>query len=409
MMGLLLFFGACSPKTTGVLRSPEHRGGVAGTTTPKEEESTKESKTTDATLDAKKAEALRNNIALILPFQLDRVNPSGLSKEDVTRSALALDFYQGLQLGLDQLSEEGKSFSLNVLDSKDDEMHSAAIARSEKISNAAIVIGPVYPKEIKTFGTNLGNKRVLQINPLAASKASDFGLPNLVSVTPSIDVHMKAIAAKVAKDYSSLDEVIIYNTSDNDGRQFLQGFAAALRSLKSAIQVKSVSNIEELNEALTPTGKNLLIAGTTDRFQLRTLLNNLEKKSSEELYKFKLYGHPLWDRIDFSSFSSFSSYSPTITAESHLMTWSADAEKFKEQYYTLYGVNPSDHSYKGYDAAIYFGSLLSKHGDKYADYITKESFDGLFSSYKFEYDDRAGYVNQAVSYKTYKGSSFQLN
>src|SRR5690606_30157734 len=181
---LLLILGACSPKTR-VLKSPDHRGGNVGGTIPKEDKREVADKEKTAE-DVRKAEAARNSVALILPFQLDKVSPHMLSKEDVNRSAIALDFYQGFQLGLDELAQKGRPFSLNVIDSRDNEMHNQSIAKSEEVSNAALIVGPVFPKEITTFGSHLSNKNVLQVNPLAASRAREFSLPNLVSLTPSI-------------------------------------------------------------------------------------------------------------------------------------------------------------------------------------------------------------------------------
>ncbi|GHE34703.1 hypothetical protein GCM10017764_17320 [Sphingobacterium griseoflavum] len=400
---------ACSPKV-GVLKSPDHRGGNVGSTTTdtdkpgstKGEESAEES-------GAKGKRVLENSIALVLPFQLDRLNPNAVSKEDIKRSAIALDFYQGFQLGLDELANNGKSFALHVLDSRDNEGQNIAIAKSEDVDDAALIVGPVYPKEIHAFGKNLVNKDILQINPLAASRPSEFNLPNLVSLTPAIDVHTKAAAIRVARDYDAGDVVVIYNTTDNDGRQFLSGFLSELRRLKPSVQVRSVSSIAQLNESLLTAGTNRIVTGTTDKFQLRTLLNNLDAKSTEAFYTFNIYGHPLWDRIDFSMYENFSNYNPIISAESHLKAWAAGAKQFKDTYYSLYGVNPSDYSYKGYDAAKFFGGLLAKYGRDYRSHVTKEPFDGIFSSYQFEQHDHAGYVNHAVTYKSYKGSSFQLN
>lgn len=406
VLALLLFLGACSPKTR-VLKSPDHRGGNVGGTIPKEDKPEVVGKEKTAE-DARKAEAARNSVALILPFQLDKVSPHMLSKEDVNRSAIALDFYQGFQLGLDELAQKGRSFSLNVIDSRDSEIHNQSIAKSEEISNAALIVGPVFPKEITTFGTYLSNKNVLQVNPLAASKARDFSLPNLVSLTPSIDVHTKAMAQRVANDYKTGDVVVIYNTTDNDSRQFLGGFLSELKKAKPSIQVRSVSSIPQLNEEISLTGTNLIVAGTTDRFQLRSFVSNLEAKSSEEFYMFRVYGHPLWDRIDFSIYERFGDFRPVITSENHLKTWARGTNEFKEKYYALYSVNPSDYSYKGYDAARYFGDLLAKYGENYPEHITKEKFEGLFSTYSFDYNEAWGFVNNAVSFKSYQGSSFQL-
>lgn len=406
ILGLFLFLGACSPKTR-VLKSPDHSGGNIGSTLPKEEGPEIEDEE-EKVEDVRRAEAARNSVALVLPFQLDRISPQALSKEDVNRSAIALDFYQGFQLGLDELAQKGRSFSLHVVDSRDNEIRNQSIAKSEEIANAALIIGPVFPKEITTFGTHRLNKSVLQVNPLAATKAQEFNLPNLVSLTPSIDVHTKAMAARVARDYKTGDVVIIYNTSDNDGRQFLNGFLSELKKANSSVQVRSVSSIPQLNQEISLTGTNLVVAGTTDRFQLRSFLSNLEIKSSEEFYMFRVYGHPLWDRIDFSIYERFGDFQPVITTESHMKTWARGAKEFKDQYYSLYGVNPSDYSYKGYDAAKYFGNLLAKYGDDYPEYITKEKFEGLFSTYSFDYNESWGFVNNAVSFKSYQGSSFQL-
>src|SRR5690606_28009204 len=334
--------------------------------------------------------------------------PHTLSKEDVNRSAIALDFYQGFQLGLDELAQKGRSFSLNVVDSRDNELHNQSIARSEDVTNAALIVGPVFPKEITTFGTHRSNKKVLQVNPLAATKAREFNLPNLVSLTPSIDVHTKAMAGRVARDYNTGDVVIIYNTSDNDGKQFLSGFLSELKKANPAVQVQSVSSIPQLNDQISLTGTNLVVAGTTDRFQLRSFVSNLEIKSSEEFYTFRVYGHPLWDRIDFSIYEHFGEFQPVITTENHMKAWTKGAKEFKDQYYLLYGVNPSDYSYKGYDAARYFGNLLAKYGDDYPEHITKEKFEGLFSTYAFDHNEEWGFVNNAVSFKNYQGSSFQL-
>jgi len=357
----------------------------------------------------RKAEAARNSVALVLPFQLDKIAPHNLSAEDINRSAIALDFYQGFQLGLDELAQKGRSFSLNVVDSRDNESHNRSIARSAAVESAALVVGPVFPKEITTFGTNLANKNVLQVNPLAATRPREFGLPNLVSLTPSIEVHTKAMAERVAQDYKRGDVVIIYNTSDNDGRQFLNGFLSELKQANPNIEVRSVSSIPQMNEELSPAGRNLVVTGTTDRFQLRSFLSNLEAKSSEEFYTFNVYGHPLWDRIDFSIYDRFGDFKPVITSESHLKVSGREVKKFTEDYYSQYGVQPSDYSYKGYDAAQYFGSLLAKYGEDYSEYITKEKFEGLFSTYQFDYNDAWGFVNRAVTFKRYQGSSFQLN
>lgn len=407
LYGIILFLGvaACTPKV-GVLRSPDYKGNVGSGTDTKKSDAASDKETKDV---AGKKHLAGSNIALVLPFQLNQISTSSILEKDVKRSALALDFYQGFQLGLEDLARKGKNFYLDVLDSRDDDFQNATLAKSETVSEAAVVVGPVYPKEIKSFGTNLSNKDVLQINPLAASMPTEFNLPNLVSLRPPIKAHTQAIAREVANGFSGGDVIIIYNTADNDGRQFLNGMLAAIRQVKANVNVVSVSSITQLNEKLSNTGFTHVIAGTTDKLQIRTLINNLSSKAKEGVYNFQLYGHPLWDRFDWSIYPEFADLKPRISSESVLKEWTAPAKKFKEAYNMKYGVQPSDHSFRGYDCALYFGSLLAKYDKaQLKENLDKEEYEGLYSRYKFSHNNTWGYVNEAVAIRIYRNGSFQL-
>ncbi len=393
---------SCTPKVS-VLRSPDH----TAVNTVAEEKS--EASNTAATNANKDNKFNQRNIALLLPFQLNQVAVGTLDDKDVKRSALALDFYQGFELGLEQLAKKGASFNLDVLDTRDNVTHVAKLGTSAKVNNASIVIGPVYPQEIKSFGASFTDKAVLQINPLSAAMPSEYNLPNLVSITPPIKSHANAIAAKVAKEFGPGDVIIIYNTANPDSRQFLTGMVAAIKQAKSTVNVVSVSTIAQLNENLKLGGINYVIAGTTDKTQLNSLIDNLTSKYLENFYAINLFGHPLWDRYDFSSYADFANLNPLITSESNLRTWSAAVKSFREDYNSSFGVKPSDASYKGYDAAIYFGGLVNKYGaGNIADKLTKEPFTGIFSAYKFKHNDTWGFANESVFFKIYRNGSFQL-
>src|SRR5690606_15267848 len=270
---LLFGISACTPKV-GVLRSPEYKGDVgAGTDTKANRDDASDKAVKDAV--ASKKNLLESNIALVLPFQLDQISTSAIMEKDVKRSALALDFFRSFQLGLEESSKNGKDFALHVLDSRDNDIQNATLAKSEAVEDAAVVVGPVYPKEIKSFGQNLSNKNILQINPLAATMPSEFNLPNLVSLTPSIKMHSNAIGQAVAKEYSMGDVIVLYNTTDSDGRQFLSGMSGVIKQGAGQAHIVSVSSIAQLNEQLANGAVTHVVTGTTDKLQIRLLVTNL--------------------------------------------------------------------------------------------------------------------------------------
>lgn len=404
LLGLLIFVASCTPKV-GELRSPDYKGDVGAGVDKDKTDAEKDEDKGDV---EKKDKLSGSNIALLLPFQLHQISSNSILKEDVNRSALALDFYQGFQMGLEE-SSKSKNIFLNVQDSRDDNVQNATLAKSADMEDMSIIVGPVYPKEIRTFGDNFSNKNVLQVNPLAASMPSEFNLPNLVSLTPSIKAHSTGIAQEVARQFRSGDIVLVYNTSDNDARQFLEGMADKIHQAKSGVRVISVSSIGQLEESLSATGVTHVVAGTTDKLLIRALVNSLTGKWNESAYNIRLYGHPLWDRYDWSIYSDFASFHPKITAESTLKPWTTAAREFREQYVNKYGVQPSDHSYKGYDCARYFSGLLNKYDkDALKEHLVEEPYQGLYSNYEFTHNPAWGFSNSSVAIRVYNKGGFQL-
>ena len=177
-LGAVLTVSSCSPKTTGgVLKNPNVYGnkGNEAEKNKTEEEKKEESKKEEAV----KAADQSKSIALLLPFQLNMISNQNVVEADVKRSALALDFYQGFQLGVNEAAKKPGDFNIKVMDTQDNEMKNLSIAGSKEIENASLIVGPVYPKEIRSFARGNKNTKVLQVSPLAATMPTEFNISNL--------------------------------------------------------------------------------------------------------------------------------------------------------------------------------------------------------------------------------------
>lgn len=397
----LFAVSSCTPKTTGVLRNPNVPGGNVGRDqgVPKSEGEKKDEKVEDH-LEKK------TNIALLLPFQLNKLAPSNITEEDIKRSALALDFYQGFKLGVEETSKKAGDYKISILDTEDSELKNVTLAATPEVEQANIIIGPVFPKEIRSFSKGLVNKKVLQVSPLAASMPTEFNLSNLVSITPPIRVHMLAIANLVASDYHEEDVVLIFDGRDNDHRQFIAGFEQELKKKNPLITIIHADTETELKQSMPDVGTAFVVSGTTQREKLRSLISTLNNQIDDGS-TIKLFGHPLWERFDFKPFDNFYRMQPTISAESHLKVWNSEVQNFQRSYKSNFKVEPSDYAYKGYDAGRYFVTLINKYGADYAEKVAEEEFAGLYSDYQFVYNQQWGFVNQKVILKTYRNGSFQ--
>ncbi|RZK53711.1 MAG: amino acid ABC transporter substrate-binding protein, partial [Pedobacter sp.] len=162
-LGLILF--GCSPK---VVTTTPSKPVVNNTPTTKIDKPVK--KFTEA------------NISLIIPFKLNELNLQTATKAQVEKSDMALDFYQGVMLGIDSAAVNGLNFKLNVFDSRDENSQIASLLKKETLKNSNLIIGPVFPEGVKYISSYAIANDLAIVSPLAASKPSDFNNPKLISI-----------------------------------------------------------------------------------------------------------------------------------------------------------------------------------------------------------------------------------
>lgn len=349
-----------------------------------------------------------HEVALILPFQLNRSGATVPTAADLQRAELALDFYQGFKLGLEKQTARGAHFKLHVLDSRDSEDETRVIARSADVQNAALVVGPVYPKEIEVFGATAGLEAsdVLQISPLAATMPTAFNLSNLVSITSPIMTHIRAVAARIVDTYEQGDVVLLYETNESSSQQFLGPLRNLLRELNPAIPLHSVQNEERLQELARIRGTNLVVSGSTNRFQVIAMMDQLRNLRDQTGVKIRVFGHPNWAKISLPESTGMESFQTTISSTYYIDSRKTAVQDFKEWYQSEYDVEPNEFAFKGYDAGMYFGGLLARYGRSYRDYLVKTEFEGLHNSFEFQYHSQWGFVNQAVHFLHYRQGQF---
>lgn len=348
-----------------------------------------------------------NQIALLLPFQLNQSTGNNPTANDVQRAALALDFYQGFGMALNKLAEQGTDFELNVLDTRDNESENIRIAQLEEVREAALVVGPVFPKEIQAFSQRAELGEALQVSPLAASAPGDFGNPNLVTLTAPLAVHTRVLAEEIAKSAKSGDVVLLYNLGDASSRQFLPAVGAEIQRSNPGVTVREVNDLEALTEHARTMGTNYVVCGTVNKYQIIPLLNSLTTLAADHGTDIRLFGHPNWEKLDFDASDGLDAFRTRITTSYHVNKNASAVRQFEREYRDEFGVEPSEFAFKGYDAAYYFGSLLAKYGRDYRDHIVKEEYDGMHNTFRFSYDPATGYVNGHVLMLEYRQGEFR--
>jgi len=343
-----------------------------------------------------------NSIVLLLPFALDRIK-SEPTRADVKHVEVPLDFYQGFKLAIDNLVQKGYNFKLTVLDTRDNTVQSARLAVTPEVQSADLIVGPIFPKEIPAF-SNAGKLTYsLQVSPLAASKPSQFNIPNLVSLVAPIDLHSQGLANYLNEVKESNDRIIIINKADNDSNGFLIPLKQSL--IEKGISFSEINDLDQIMDKFSLKGKNLVVLGTLDRYIVNSILSRLVELQGELGTIIELFGHPNWNKGSFDSLN-LSILKTKITTSFYVDSDRSNVRDFRRKYLEEFKIQPSEYAYKGFDTGYFFGTLLGEYGVNYPEHMISEDYNGLQTNYRFEKNPQWGYVNSYIQMLQFDGSQY---
>lgn len=390
---LTLILAACSPKLTPVKTE---------TTKPVEKEKTAEKKSIKKFSQA--------SIALLIPFKLNDVNLKSMSKADVEKYAMPIDFYQGFKLGLDSVAASGSNFKLNVYDTQDDNAHIGSLYKLDNFRKSNLVVGPVFPEGVKYITNYSKLNNVPVVSPLAASEPADFNNPNLISIVNNIDLHAKKIAGYIAKTFNAANTIIvIINPKKTDDEQFASPFRKYFQS-----QTNNKFIVQEYASAFTFETKMIkgkqyaVVITSSDRAFVLPTIEKLYKLKNLPAggYALSLFGHPLWSKQNYPT-DKLQALNTVISSSYKVDYRNSNVVNFVKSYRKKYGFEPGEYAFKGFDEGFYFGKLMATYGEDYLEYLTKEKYKGLHNNFIFVHDEQLGYINTSLMLLKYK--NFALN
>lgn len=352
-----------------------------------------------------------HSIALLLPFDLNTINLKTASGKNLEKASIAIDFYQGFKLALDSITISGHNFNLSVFDTQNQETRVVNLALANSVRSIDLIVGPIYPDAIKTFGefAELGDKK-LQISPLAASTPTDFNNPSLVTINNNIDQHARKIAEFISSNYQAeLVNIVLINTQKSDDAKFSNYFKRNLTNISGdKFQITERATVIALEKYLVPTKNNLVIVTSSDRQFVMPAIDKLYSLLTKQNFKMEVFGHPNWLKANYLSQEKMQVLNSRISASFYVNYKSQAVKNFIARYRDEYSFEPSEYSFKGFDMGYYFGGLLEKYGNDYAKHLKDSVYKGLHNTFKFSKDPKTGYMNTELMMLRYRNFELQL-
>lgn len=328
------------------------------------------------------------NVAIFAPLYLDSVfnNTLDIPGRTMPRYVLpGLDFYEGAQLALDTLQQQG--FRLNVLiyDSKAKQKTISNLIRSKNLDQVDLIIGAVNTPELKELSDFAREK---QVNFVSATYPNDGGINNnpfLLIANSTLKTHTEAIQNYVQQAFATKNIVLLRRNTSFEGR-----IAADIKAAYEKLDNNKKSRIREviwnegtsdndLAQYLLTDRPNICIVTAMDEAGAKSILRKLSVQAAS--YPLQIFGMPTWDIMKFKEpeLKTLQVYysSPYFNDKNSVYS------KYIYDYFKrVYKARPSDMAFKGFEMTYYFVRQLVANG-VYFNTAVNDASKQVFTSFNY--------------------------
>ncbi|MCC6412027.1 MAG: amino acid ABC transporter substrate-binding protein [Saprospiraceae bacterium] len=319
-------------------------------------------------------------IAYLLPFLTGQFD--GTKVPD--KSGLALQFYAGSQLALEEISTLGGiNLNVDVYDTETSDEDFQRLYYKPRFDKAQVYIGPVRSSQVSLLAEKTRENRRILVSPESPNMDLTSRNPGFIQTNPSLRAHCAAIAKYVRKKSKAEDVVLVCKAKEADRLPFFHD-ANPSGKFNELIMPDAAANFDNTDL------KKYLKYGRTAVFILPTwasqdfVMSFLRKLSAVKgSNRVEVYGMPQWmgySQIDPEFLINLNVH---VSSASFVNRDTEASKKFERSYFERFGTVPNDDAYNGYDVTMFTGSMLRRFGLSFPERIPRETFTGLSRKFQF--------------------------
>jgi ABC-type branched-subunit amino acid transport system substrate-binding protein len=322
-------------------------------------------------------------IAFLLPFLSNQAENTSVPE----KSRLALQFYAGAKIALEQLSKETRiNIVADVYDTQSSDADFQLLLKNPKLSKASVFIGPIRSSHVQTMAEWTKQNRKILISPDAPNSDLSFANPDFIQINPSLRAHCRAITKHIRKTHKADAVTLVCKEKESDRLTYFQEANTAigggqLGSLVVPDATNSFANID-LKKHLKPgrTSVFVLPSWSSQDFVMAFLRNLKAVKGANRV---EVYGMPQWKNFDAIEAEYFSSLNVHITSASYVPYSADNVRAFQQHFYEATGTIPDTDGFNGYDVTLFVGRMLARYGLSFPERLDFETFRALHADFRF--------------------------
>jgi ABC-type branched-subunit amino acid transport system substrate-binding protein len=292
------------------------------------------------------------NVAVILPFNLDKLNIA----ERVKANQYAYDLYEGMKMAKTKLQQEGVVVNLFAYDIGNDANELLETVNNSNFSQTDLMIGPVYPEPSKIAAGYAESSKTYVILPTTMNAEALINREYTLLYRPSLE-RQTTRTFELAKSITSGKKVAIYYS--NTRRDSTLATAYRAKAMAAGMQIvdfrKTREKIDSTATISSINAPNHVALFSGNDYDGAKVINMLNKRQ---------VGAPLFASMtafDLSRATSFGNHQVYLIDPDFVDNNKQSVKDFQAAYFSKRNTIPSVYTMQGYDIMLFSGRLLQKH------------------------------------------------
>lgn len=303
------------------------------------------------------------HLAFLLPFLSNQMTDGTVSD----KSRLALQFYAGAKIALQQLSSElDINLVADVWDTQATDADFQKLMANPQLEKASVFIGPIRSSHVQTFAEWTKKRHKILISPESPTADLTTQNPDFLQINPSLRAHCEAITRYIRKTNKPDAVTLVCKQKEADRLPYFQN--AIIGSSGSGRFAELVIPDETINFDKVDLKKHLHVDRTSvfvlpswasQDFVMAFLRKLKDIKGTNRI---EVYGMPQWRNYDAIDPEYLSSLNVHISSASWFDYSAQDVKGFQQKFYETTGTIPDEDGFNGYDVMMFTGRMLASYG-----------------------------------------------
>lgn len=266
---------------------------------------------------------------------------------------IALDFYMGIKLALDSLSDFGLNATVKLVDTRvDSSVVYNYLKTLPKENRPDLIIGPLMPNPLAAAARWCKINRVPLLSPVAAPSNLLKENPYFFSSVPSDFRLLEGMADELAQNHANDNLVLVTsgNSKDDEAMNIVRNHLGARAHLRE------VSCRGELNAMIQNDKNNIFIFPSANRVSVSYFMTSMSKikNTKGEHVAISVYGLKEWEGYEELKLNYKAKLNLHYPSSINLHYADSTVQSFIHAFRSKYKVDPSKYAIQGFDVSYAF-------------------------------------------------------